>query len=63
MATHELQMLEESLQRNKADIKSSESLVEQYRWQATQARYKLRKIFFTKDELALLCSLSDFDFS
>lgn len=38
---HELQTLEESLQRNKADMKSSESLVEEYRLQATQARYKL----------------------
>ena len=45
MAAHELQILEESLQRNKADMKSSESLVEQYRWQATQARYKLTDHF------------------
>ncbi|XP_028400721.1 protein FAM184A-like isoform X2 [Dendronephthya gigantea] len=56
MATHELQMLDESLQRNRADMKSSESLVEQYRWQATQARSDLMDLEKKRNDLLEECS-------
>ena len=59
LATHELQILEESLQRNKADMKSSESLVEQYRWQATQTRSELMDLEERRSQLQEECIALD----
>lgn len=38
IALQEIQVLEETIIRNKAEVKSSENLVEQYRQQATKTR-------------------------
>lgn len=41
IALQEIQVLEETIKRNKAEVKSSENLVEQYRQQATKTRSQL----------------------
>ncbi|XP_068690507.1 putative leucine-rich repeat-containing protein DDB_G0290503 isoform X2 [Montipora foliosa] len=41
IALQEIQVLEETVKRNKAEVKSSENLVEQYRQQATKTRSQL----------------------
>lgn len=38
IALQELQILEDTIKRNKAEVNSSENLVEQYRQQATKTR-------------------------
>lgn len=38
IALQELQALEDTIKRNKAEVNSSENLVEQYRQQATKTR-------------------------
>lgn len=49
VALQEIYVLEETIKRNKAEVKSSENLVEQYRQQATKTRTQLMDLELQRD--------------
>ncbi|KAJ7387332.1 hypothetical protein OS493_004320 [Desmophyllum pertusum] len=51
IALQEIQVLEEAIKRNKAEVKSSENLVEQYRQQATKTRSQLMDLELQRDNI------------
>ncbi|XP_022807934.1 probable serine/threonine-protein kinase kinX isoform X3 [Stylophora pistillata] len=51
IALQELQVLEETITRNKAEVNSSENLVEQYRQQATKTRSQLMDLELQRDNI------------
>lgn len=51
IALQEIQVLEETIIRNKAEVKSSENLVEQYRQQATKTRSQLMDLELQRDNI------------